>query len=242
MPDGEATVIQTRSPLVRIVEGKVLSYVEVHTNWGIHKVSLMSSPGKNHLTDICRDLNKVITFGIKINDYYVNIIGPDGTGFQIYNEVDIRQMNNVELGMRFSTDVNSGDEFFTDLNGFQMMKRKRRLDKLPIGANYFPIPSMAYIQDEKSRLTLVTKQPLGGSSLKSGQLEIMMDRRLSQDDNRGLFQGVSDNHITPHTFYLVLERKYEGCASGKHNVLSLQCPFDFNQPHKSTKLFILLKL
>ena len=127
-------------------------------------------------------------------------------------------MNNVELGMRFSTDVNSGDEFFTDLNGFQMMKRKRRLDKLPIGANYFPIPSMAYIQDDKSRLTLVTKQPLGGSSLKSGQLEIMMDRRLSQDDNRGLFQGVSDNHITPHTFYLVLERKYEGCASGKHNV------------------------
>ena len=55
MPDGEATVIQTRSPLVRIVEGKVISYVEVHTNWGIHKVSLMSSPGKNHLTDICRD-------------------------------------------------------------------------------------------------------------------------------------------------------------------------------------------
>ena len=95
-----------------------------------------------------------------------------------------------------------------------MMKRKRRLDKLPIGANYYPIPSMAYIQDDKSRLTLVTKQPLGGSSLKAGQLEIMMDRRLTQDDNRGLFQGVTDNHITPHTFYVVLERKYEGCGSG----------------------------
>ena len=55
MPDGEATVIQTRSPLVRIVEGKVLSYVEVHTNWGIHKVSLMSSPGKNTSLDTPRD-------------------------------------------------------------------------------------------------------------------------------------------------------------------------------------------
>ena len=108
--------------------------------------------------------------------------------------------------MRFSTDIDSGDEFFTDLNGFQMMKRKRRLDKLPIGAQYYPIPSMAYIQDHKSRLTLVSRQPLGGSSLKQGQLEIMMDRRLSQDDNRGLFQGVTDNQITPHTFYLVLER------------------------------------
>ena len=129
-------------------------------------------------------------------------------------------MNNIELGMRFSTDITSGEDFFTDLNGFQMIKRKRRLDKLPIGANYYPIPSMAYIQDEKSRLTLVSKQPLGGSSLKPGQLEIMMDRRLSQDDNRGLFQGVQDNHITPHTFYLVLERKYDGCGSGIVNCLT----------------------
>ena len=32
-----------------------------------------------------------------------------------------------------------------------------------------------------------------------------------QDDNRGLFQGVTDNHITPHSFYLVLERKIKGC-------------------------------
>ena len=127
--------------------------------------------------------------------------------------------------MRFSTDIDSGDEFFTDLNGFQMIKRKRRLDKLPIGAQYYPIPSMAYIQDHKSRLTLVSKQPLGGSSLKPGQLEIMMDRRLSQDDNRGLFQGVSDNQITPHTFYLVLERKYENCKSGRYQCFSIQFSF-----------------
>ena len=37
-----------------------------------------------------------------------------------------------------------------------------------------------FLQDETSRLTLVSRQPLGGSSLKSGQLEIMMDRRLMQ--------------------------------------------------------------
>ena len=46
MPDGEATVLQAKSPLVRVIEGKVLSYVEVHTAWGIHTVSLMGSPGK----------------------------------------------------------------------------------------------------------------------------------------------------------------------------------------------------
>ena len=45
MPDGEASVIQVRSPLVRIIEGKVLSYVEVHTPFGKHVVTLKSSPG-----------------------------------------------------------------------------------------------------------------------------------------------------------------------------------------------------
>ena len=45
MPDGEASVIQIRSPLVRIIEGKVLSYVEVHTPFGKHTVTLKSSPG-----------------------------------------------------------------------------------------------------------------------------------------------------------------------------------------------------
>ena len=47
--------------------------------------------------------------------------------------------------MRLTTDLESGDHFFTDLNGFQMIKRKK-MNKLPLQANYYPIPSMAYIQ------------------------------------------------------------------------------------------------
>lgn len=80
------------------------------------------------------------------------------------------------------------------------------MSKLPLQANYYPIPSTAYIEDSTLRLSLLTGQPLGGSSLSSGELEIMQDRRLTRDDERGLGQGVLDNQPVLHIFRVVLER------------------------------------
>ena len=40
----------------------------------------------------------------------------------------------------------------------------------------------------------------------AGSLEVILDRRLSQDDNRGLGQGVQDNKRTPANFRLFVER------------------------------------
>uniref|UniRef100_A0A671Y0D9 Alpha-mannosidase n=1 Tax=Sparus aurata TaxID=8175 RepID=A0A671Y0D9_SPAAU len=135
--------------------------------------------------------------------------GVDGLSIDITTMVDIRDQTNKELAMRLVTDIQSGDVFYTDLNGFQMQPRRHYM-KLPLQANFYPMPSQAYIQDSHHRLTLHTAQSLGVSSLENGQLEVIMDRRLMQDDNRGLGQGLKDNKKTGNRFRLLLERRSMG--------------------------------
>ncbi|XP_078037756.1 alpha-mannosidase 2 isoform X1 [Augochlora pura] len=141
-----------------------------------------------------------------------NSPGSDGLGLHILNEVDISETQNYELAMRLNTDIASGDQFFTDLNGLNMIKRQR-FPKLPVQGNYYPMASSAYIEDKRARLTVATAQPLGVSSMESGQIEIMQDRRLLQDDNRGLGQGVTDNLLTNHWFMFILEKRKSPCQS-----------------------------
>ncbi|XP_042526366.1 alpha-mannosidase 2x isoform X1 [Dipodomys spectabilis] len=138
-----------------------------------------------------------------------NLPGVEGLSLDMSFLVDIRDYVNKELALRIHTDIESQGAFFTDLNGFQIQPR-RYLKKLPLQANFYPMPVMAYIQDTQKRLTLHTAQALGVSSLGDGQLEVILDRRLMQDDNRGLGQGLKDNKVTCNHFRLLLERRTRG--------------------------------
>uniref|UniRef100_A0AAF5PSH8 Alpha-mannosidase n=3 Tax=Wuchereria bancrofti TaxID=6293 RepID=A0AAF5PSH8_WUCBA len=123
---------------------------------------------------------------------------------EIENTFHLDGVQNVELAMRLEAGIDNGDEFFTDLNGYQMVKR-RRLKQLPLQAHFFPMPSSAFIEDEMLRMTLLSAQPSGVANLASGQMDVMLDRRLNQDDGRGLFSGVMDNRKTTSSFRLLFE-------------------------------------
>nr|XP_033708059.1 alpha-mannosidase 2x isoform X6 [Tursiops truncatus] len=142
-----------------------------------------------------------------------NLPGVEGLSLDVSSLVDIRDCVNKELALRLHTDIDSQGTFFTDLNGFQVQPRRYR-KKLPLQANFYPMPVMACLQDAQSRLTLHTAQALGVSSLHDGQLEVILDRRLMQDDNRGLGQGLKDNKRTCNHFRLLLERRTLGREPG----------------------------
>ncbi|KAK5967940.1 Alpha-mannosidase 2 [Trichostrongylus colubriformis] len=140
--------------------------------------------------------------------------------------------------MRMDTNIESGNDLYTDLNGLQMIRRRRHLDKLPLQAHFYPMPSAAYIEDASTRFSLHGNQPLGVSSLEPGQLEVMLDRRLNQHDNRGLDQGVLDNHRTLSRFRLLVEPLAPSESKnpaeerlGFHSIVGLAQSMELHYPH-----------
>ncbi|CAJ0566102.1 unnamed protein product, partial [Mesorhabditis spiculigera] len=65
----------------------------------------------------------------------------------ICNTIDLsNRPDNIEVALRFETNIDSGADLFTDLNGLQMIRRRRMLEKLPLQAHFYPMPGSAYIE------------------------------------------------------------------------------------------------
>ncbi|KAK7095851.1 hypothetical protein V1264_005212 [Littorina saxatilis] len=177
LPDGPGQNTDEIKPVIRITRGPMVSEVHVFTKYVHHVVRLVNTPGV------------------------------DALSLDIHNMVDIRTLSNREISMRIHTDIANDDRiFYTDLNGFQM-QRRQTYDKLPLQGNVYPMPSSMFIQDSAARFSILSAQSLGVFVSKPGQVDIMLDRRLNQDDGRGLQQGVLDNRLTPNHFRLLLETR-----------------------------------
>ncbi|XP_013400341.1 alpha-mannosidase 2x [Lingula anatina] len=183
LPMGEASLIEPGEPYIRAIHGHIVSEVHVFL------------PHVRHM--------------VRINA----VSGTDGGAFEIENIVDMTQksMDDRELVMRFRTDIDSSGVFYTDLNGFQFTRRKTLINK-PIQANYYPITTMVYMENEQKRFNLLSAQPHGTASMGHGWLEVMLDRRLLRDDHRGLEQGMTDNVPTLSRFRVLIEPRTAGVS------------------------------
>ncbi|XP_077301599.1 alpha-Mannosidase class II b [Arctopsyche grandis] len=140
------------------------------------------------------------------------------------NEVDFEsppKNRETELFVRINTDIQNGEppEFYTDQNGFQYQKRVK-VEKISIEGNYYPITTMAFLQDRDWRFTYITGHAQGASSFEPGRLEVMLDRRTLYDDSRGMGEGLVDNRRTRFRSWLLSESTMPEVSRSKRNTAS----------------------
>lgn len=142
-------------------------------------------------------------FSFKIGLPLVNSI--TGRALRIDILTDLSRARNFvgDLAMRVESAINSGDVFYVDSNGFQLMGRKFR-DTIPFDGNVYPMSAMSILEDESVRLIVHSAQPHGVVSRTSGKIDFMIDRVATRPE-MDLPEGVRDSKPTKTIFYLEFE-------------------------------------
>ncbi|KAK4483252.1 hypothetical protein RD792_010436 [Penstemon davidsonii] len=82
-----------------------------------------------------------------------------------------------EVITQIRTVLNTNKTFYTDSNGRDFIKR------INLGI---------YVEDESTEVSVLVDRAVGGSSLVDGQLELMLHRRLLNDDSRGVGEVLNE--------------------------------------------------
>ncbi|XP_067940023.1 alpha-mannosidase 2-like isoform X1 [Watersipora subatra] len=110
-----------------------------------------------------------------------------------------------DLFMRIGSTIENGELFYTDSNSFTMMERRNHYPEHSLASNYYPMTSSAFINDENQRITLLTMQPLGVTSVHKGELEVMLDRMHETHDHGGVNDILLDKQPVTLQFRLLVE-------------------------------------
>ncbi|KAJ8951627.1 hypothetical protein NQ318_012297 [Aromia moschata] len=118
----------------------------------------------------------------------------------VIGPIDMSDSYGKEIIARYTTELDSNDEFYTDSNGREMIRRRRNFqptynytDDQPQAGNYFPVNTKIVIKDTEREFAVLTDRSEGGSSLKSGQVELMLSRALMYDgDNKGVAENLNE--------------------------------------------------
>ncbi|KAI6209380.1 Alpha-mannosidase [Aphelenchoides besseyi] len=126
---------------------------------------------------------------------------------RVNNLIDLSNCNsNIEIAMQIITDSKL-NKFYSDLNGFEMTRRQR-LKSLPSHARFYPMPTAVLLEDERHRVSILSRQPLGVGNEADGVVQIVLDRWLNQLDDRGLISPLTDNVPAESEFLLLAETFY----------------------------------
>nr|XP_027198614.1 alpha-mannosidase 2-like [Dermatophagoides pteronyssinus] len=178
---------------------------------------------KGHLSSTIIVNYTDIAYSIKL----YNIKSDIGAAIELKLLIDLEDKDNYdnqEIAIRFRTHINNVNpdngknktlysrQFYVDSNGFQMLER-RFIDSINIEGNYYPMTSAVFIEDKIRRFSVLSSHSHGVTSPQNGMIEIMLDRRIVNDDKRGLSEGIMDNIPVQSTFWLVFEHNHHQSSS-----------------------------
>ncbi|KAL9679438.1 hypothetical protein QQ045_017300 [Rhodiola kirilowii] len=104
-----------------------------------------------------------------------------------------------EVITKITSNMATDEVFYTDSNGRDFLKRVRNYREdwplmvtQPVAGNYYPINLGIFTTDNKSELSVLVDRATGGSSIKDGQVELMLHRRILNDDGRGVGEPLDE--------------------------------------------------
>ncbi|VAI39198.1 unnamed protein product [Triticum turgidum subsp. durum] len=134
----------------------------------------------------------------------------------IVGPIPIDDENGKELSTEIITSMATNKTFYTDSSGRDFIKRVRDYRSewkiqvnQPVAGNYYPINLGIYVEDGSKELSILVDRSVGGSSIKDGQIEIMLHRRLLNDDGRGVAEALEEKVcLDDQCEGLVIQGKY----------------------------------
>jgi len=129
-----------------------------------------------------------ITNGIELQSFIDSISITDGVGKEVVLDINVPSINNNNI-------------FYTDSMGMEMQKRVLNYRPTwdlkvsqPVAGNYYPVQSTIAIQDINTNegFAIIPDRAQGGASLSQGHIELMLHRRLRNDDYRGVGEPLSE--------------------------------------------------
>ena len=102
----------------------------------------------------------------------------------------------------FAYNMDTNDTFYTDSSAMEMQKRQLNYRQdwnlsthQNVSSNYYPINQAIVIQDEVKQLAFVVTndRSQGGGVFDNSRVELMHNRRLFLDDERGVDEALSEN-------------------------------------------------
>ena len=109
-----------------------------------------------------------------------------------------------EVIVRYETNLQTNQTFYTDSNGRQLMKRVLNYRPTwnytvfePVAGNYYPVNSRMLLRDpiHDIQLSVLTDRSQGGTSLSDGTAELMLHRRILLDDNFGVSEALNETGL-----------------------------------------------